>query len=93
MDMKVMSTWSVRPGSAREAVKRFLAGDAAPVAGVTLLGRWHSVDLSHGYSLYETNNAALLYEGAARWAELMEIETVLVVEDVDAGPALAKTFK
>jgi hypothetical protein len=91
--MKAMSTWSVRPGSAREAVKRFLAGEAAPAEGVTLLGRWHSVDLSHGYSLYETDSPAALYEGAARWVELLDIETVLVVEDAEAGPALAKTFK
>jgi len=91
--MKVMSTWSVRPGSAREAVKRFLAGEAMPVEGVALLGRWHSVDLSHGYSLYETDSPGALYEGSARWVELLDIETTLVVEDAEAGPALAKTFK
>lgn len=91
--MKVMSTWSVKPGAIREAVKRFLAGDAAPVEGVTLLGRWHSVDLSHGYSLYETDSPAALFAGSARWVELLDIETVLVVEDAEAGAAMAKTFK
>ena len=88
--MKVMSTWSVRPGAIREAVKRFLAGEAAPIAGVTLLGRWHSVDLSHGYSLYETDNPAKIYEGTARWVEILDIEDTLVIEDAEAGPALAK---
>ncbi len=91
--MKFMTTWSVRPESIPEAVNRFLAGQGAPVEGVALLGRWHSVDLSHGYSLYETDDAAALYRGAARWSDVMDLETVLVVEDAVAGPALASVYK
>ena len=88
--MKVMTTWSIRPGHFRSAVQRFLAGDAAPRPGNTLLGRWHSVDLSVGYSLYETDNPAAVFEGAARWTELLDIKTVIVVEDEVAGPLLMK---
>jgi hypothetical protein len=91
--MKVMTTFSVRPGALREAATRFLAGDGAPLEGVTLLGRWSSVDLSQGFVLYETDDPAKLYRGAARWAELMEIKTLLVIEDADAGAALATIFK
>jgi hypothetical protein len=91
--MKVMSTWSLKPGAIREAVNRFLAGEAAPREGVALLGRWHSVDISVGFSLYETDNAAALYEGAARWAEFLEIHTYIVVEDAEAGAAMTKVFK
>jgi hypothetical protein len=91
--MKVMSTWSLKPGAIREAVSRFLAGEAAPVEGVALLGRWHSIDLSTGFSLYETDSAAALYEGAARWAELLDIRTYVVVEDAEAGAGMAKHFK
>jgi hypothetical protein len=91
--MKVISTWAVKDGAVREAVKRFLSGDAAPIAGVTLLGRWHAVDLSRGWSLYETDSPALLYEGSARWVELLDMESTLVIEDAEAGSAMAKTFK
>jgi hypothetical protein len=91
--MKIISTWAVKDGAVQEAVKRFLAGDAAPIAGVTLLGRWHAVDLSRGWSLYETESPALLYEGASRWVELLDMETTLVIEDAEAGAAMAKTFK
>ncbi len=91
--MKVMSTWSLKPGATREAVHRFLAGEAAPREGVTLHDRWHSVDISVGFSLYETNNSAALYEGAARWAEFLDIRTYLVVEDAEAGAAMARVFK
>ena len=90
--MKVMTTWSVRPETIREAVRRFLAGEAAPREGVTLLGRWHSVDLSVGFSLYETDNAVALLEGSARWVEYLDIETHLVVEDAEAGAVMAKVF-
>jgi hypothetical protein len=91
--MKFMSTWALVPGTVQEAVDRFLAGDAAPPEGVTLLGRWHNVDCSGGYSLYETDNLAALHKGALRWADLLEINTVAVIEDVEAGPNLTSVFK
>jgi len=34
-----------------------------------------------------------LYEGASRWVELLDMETTLVIEDAEAGAAMAKTFK
>lgn len=91
--MKFMSTWSAQPGAMKEAVDRFLAGQAQPPAGVTLLGRWHNIDCSGGFSLFESDNPAALYEGAAVWADLLDLNTVMVVEDAVAGPVLAKVFK
>ena len=90
--MKVLSTWSVRPAALNEATSRFLAGEAAPLEGVTLLGRWHKVDGSGGYSLYETDNPSALYANAVKWVDVLEIHTSIVVEDGEAGPVLAKTF-
>ena len=91
--MKFMSTWTMIPGTVPEAVERFLAGEAAPQQGVTLLGRWHSVDCSGGFALYETDNPAALHKGAAKWADLLELNTVPVVEDAEAGANLASVFK
>lgn len=91
--MKVMTTWSLKTGQFKEAVQRFLAGEGAPGEGVALLGRWHSVDLSIGFSLYESSDPAALYASAARWADIMDLKTFLVVEDSDAGPALAALKK
>jgi hypothetical protein len=90
--MKVLSAWSVRPGTVREAVNRFLAGAGAPPAGVTLLGRWHKVDTSGGFSLYETGDLSLIYAIAAEWTEFLEIHSHVVLEDSEAAPILAKTF-
>ena len=65
--MKFMTTWSAKPGALREAVKRFLATQAAPPPGVTLLGRWHNTDLSGGFSLIETSDPKASFESAALW--------------------------
>ena len=90
--MKFLASWSVRPGALKEAVGRFLATQGAPAPGVTLLNRWHKADCSGGFSLFETNNPAALYEGAAAWADVLEVHTHVVIEDGEAGPVLAKLF-
>ena len=88
--MKVMVTWSAKSGEGlREAVRRFLAGGSAAEPGVKILGRWHSVDLSTGFTLYESVNAAAHYAAAAKWADVLDIKSCLVVEDSDVGPVLA----
>jgi hypothetical protein len=91
--MKFMSTWTLLPGSVRAAAEQFLADGGGEPKGVKLLGRWHNADCSGGFSLYESNNAAALHLGAAKWADLIEINTVAVIEDRQAGANLAATFK
>jgi hypothetical protein len=90
--MKFMTTWTLLPGTLKEAASRFLAGQAQPSEGVTVLGRWHKSDCSGGYTLFETNNPVAMYADAAVWADVIELRTVPVIEDADAGPVLAKTF-
>jgi hypothetical protein len=90
--MKTILTWSMRPGAIKEAASRFLAGQAAPEPGVKILGRWHKVDMSGGFALYETDNPAALYAGAAKWADLLEFHSTIVIEDAEAGPVLAQLF-
>ena len=91
--MKFMSTWALLPGTIQETVDRFLAGEGTPAEGVTLLGRWHNVDCSGGFALYETDSAAALHVGAAKWADLIEISTAVVIDDAEAGANLAAVFK
>ncbi len=88
--MKVMSTYSVRPGCVKEATARFLAGEGAPVEGVKLLGRWHKTDGSGGYVLYETDSPEALMMGAMKWVDVLEIHGTVVVDDNAAGAAMAK---
>lgn len=90
--MKFMSSYTLLPGTVREAAEKFLAGEGAPTPGVTLLGRWHKADCSGGFSLYETDDAALLHHGAAKWADLLDITVVPVIEDAEAGQNLADIY-
>ena len=90
--MKFMSTWSLLPGSVKTAAQQFLAGGGGEPEGVTVLGRWHNVDCSGGFSLYETSDPAALHLGSLKWADLLELTTVPVIEDGEAGPNLAAVF-
>jgi len=92
--MKTMVTWSLKPGAAlSEAAGRFVTGAAAPEPGVTMLGRWHSVDLSGGFTLYETDSPAALHAGAAKWADILDLKNYIVIEDNEAGPVIAGLAK
>ena len=91
--MKFMTTWALLPGSVKTAAEQFLAGGGAEPEGVKLLGRWHNVDCSGGFSLSESDNAAALHLGAAKWADLLELTIVPVIEDSEAGPNLVAVFK
>jgi hypothetical protein len=91
--MKFMQTWTLLPGSVKAAAEQFLAGGGGEPEGVKLLGRWHNVDCSGGFSLFESDNAAALHLGAAKWADLLELTLVAVIEDGEAGPNLVTVFK
>jgi hypothetical protein len=90
--MKIMSTWSGKPGTMREGIQRFLAGQGTPPEGVETLGRWHAADFSCGFTLSETDNPVALYENAAKWADVLDIKGHVVIEDAEAGPILARIF-
>ena len=91
--MTFMSTWTVLPGTLREAIDRFLGGVGNPPDGVKLISRWHKADCSGGFVLFETNNIAAFYESAAVWADVIEVHTFPVLGDAEAGPVLTKLFK
>jgi hypothetical protein len=92
--MKTMVVWSLKPGaSLSEAVRRFLAGEAGPQEDHKILGRWHSVDMSIGFTLSETDNPTAHYLAASKFADLMDLRAYTVLEDSDVGPILATMAK
>lgn len=90
--MKIMVTWSVRPGAVKEAVNRFLSTGGAPSEGMKLLGRWHKTDSSGGFALYETDNLTAIAANSAMWTDVLDTHDHLVIEDAEMAPALAKVF-
>jgi hypothetical protein len=88
--MKTMVVWSLKPGaSLSEAVRRFLAGEAGPPEGHKILGRWHAVDMSIGFTLSETEKPTAHYLADSKFADIMDLRAYPVVEDVDVAPILA----
>jgi hypothetical protein len=49
--------------------------------------------LSGGFTLSEGDDPKALYESAAEWADLIDIQSSLVVKDADAGAVPGKLFK
>jgi hypothetical protein len=91
--MKFITTWTLLPGSVKEVAEQFIAGGGGEPEGVKVLGRWHKVDCSGGFTLNECSDATALHLGAAKWADLLELTIVPVIEDAEAGPNLVATFK
>jgi hypothetical protein len=92
--MKSMVVWSLKPGaSLSEAVRRFLAGEAGPQEGQKILGRWHSVDMSIGFTLTESDTPSAHYVAASKFADIMDLRTYIVLEDNDVAPILASMGK
>jgi hypothetical protein len=91
--MKTMVTWSLKSGELVEAARRFVSGEAGPQGGLKMLGRWHSVDLSIGFALYEGDNPVDHYASAAKWGDIMDFRSYMVIEDSEAGPIIAGVAK
>jgi len=92
--MKTMVVWSLKPGaSLSEAVRRFLAGEAGPQEGLKILGRWHAVDMSIGFTLSESDSPVPHYLAASKFADIMDLKAYMVLEDSDVGPILANMGK
>jgi len=88
--MKFAMSWKIRPGCTQEAVNRFLGtGDPLPEP-LKNVGRWHRVDLQSGIHIVESSDAAVLAQYAARWTDLLELETYAVIEDAEAIDAYRK---
>jgi hypothetical protein len=93
--MKFMLTFNWSPDAQMRAdgIERFQKTGAVTPDGVKLLGRWTRVDLSGGFVLLETDDAAKLVEFSYRWNDLMDLEIVPVLEDRELGDALRSAMK
>jgi Protein of unknown function (DUF3303) len=88
--MKFICTWSLLPNMYKSAAARFLENGGKPPEGVRIIGRWHYADASGGALVFECDNAQLITEFMHEWADVLEIELRPVVEDAEAGAAMAK---
>lgn len=87
--MKFMATWKIPPHNQREAAKRFLAGGAPAPEGATVLGRWHVPGSGRGFVLCEADDLGPVATQLVEWGNLLELEIYPVMEDEEAGAAMA----
>jgi hypothetical protein len=88
--MQFITTWKVRPGKLAEAVERFIStGDPRP-EGVRSIGRWHRADMQGGVHIVETDDPRALADYTAAWADLLELESFVALEDEAAIGSYSK---
>jgi hypothetical protein len=49
--------------------------------------------LSIGFTLVESDSPTPHYTNSAKWSDILDIRTYMVLEDSEAGPILASVFK
>lgn len=88
--MKFITTWHIRPGAHHTGTARFLETGGNPPDGVKIIGRWHYADGSGGITVFECDSAQVIRDWSQEWGDLLELHTAPVVEDPEAGAAMAK---
>jgi len=90
--MKFMVSWRIAPGHHKPAAEGFLATGAPTPEGVKLAGRWHAPGSGRGWALLESDDLTAVAAHVGRWASLLEVDVTPVLEDNEAGQALAKVY-
>jgi hypothetical protein len=88
--MKFMITFPLSSESYKERTARFLETGGGPPEGVTMHGRWHSVSGSCGWVLASSDDPSAIYTWVAQWADLIDFEVDIVIDDEEAAAVLQK---
>jgi len=83
---KCLTVWRIRPENMKAAIKRFQEADPQ-IPGVKLT-RFHVMGTGRGFSLTESSDPVAVSRLASAWSDLVEQETVAVVEDAETAAAL-----
>lgn len=87
--MKFMLSWRVHPEKRQEAFKAFsqmTSTDDANDRGseIKLIGRWHDLSRFTGVAICEATDAQALAAWALNWNNVLDLETVPVLDDDEA---------
>lgn len=61
--------------------QRFKETGGLPPAGVTMLGRWHSVEGNRGFLIAESEDASAVTSWLHGWTDLLSFEVTPVLTD------------
>ena len=93
--MKFMLTFTIpsNQNQRNESIARFKTTGGQPAQGAKLLGRWTQLDMSKVYALVESDDPKALAGYAIDWSDLLEVETVPVMEDQELSEVLKRVGK
>src|SRR6266498_4415150 len=87
--MKFMLTWRIHPDKRQAAFNAFsqmTAEDDKKDMGskIKLIGRWHDLSEFTGVAICESDDAQALAGWALNWNNVLDVKTVLVLDDEEA---------
>ncbi len=82
--MQFHITYQVTPEHRDEVQGLFKKTGARPPEGVTMKGRWHSINGNEGYIIAETNNSDAMGKWIQEWSNILTftVDPVLTDEEV-----------
>ena len=87
--MQFVIHWTFDPHDRDNLNARFLEGGAPPPAGVTMLGRWHSVGGGEGFLACESDNSEAVARWMQEWSDRLRFRVLPVMDDEMAGRILS----
>jgi hypothetical protein len=88
--MLFMSIYTFEPAKRNEIIKRRMERGTALREGVKVIGEWADLGGGRGFLLIEAEDPKVLMAGTLAWSDLMEIESVPVIQTEEVMK-LAKT--
>ncbi len=86
--MKFMVTWQVHEDKRHAALKSFSEmsdeDDSRDLGGVRLIGRWHDVIGFTGVAIAETDDPKALSAWLLHWNDVIDVQSVPVLDDNEA---------
>lgn len=96
--MKFMLLYKIHPEKRQEALKGFSQmspdddnADTGPQ--VKLIGRWHDVAHSKGVAIFESDDAAAIFNWALNWNPVLDLEISPVLDDAETRALGKKRFQ
>jgi hypothetical protein len=74
-------TYKISPENRNAGQKRFKETGAPPPAGVTMTGRWHSVQGLLGFIIAESSDAEAIGRWTQEWTDVLSFEITPVLND------------
>jgi hypothetical protein len=88
--MLFMTIYTWEPAQRNEIVKRRLETGLTISKETKVIGEWTDLGGGRGFLLFETGDPKVMIEATMRWSDLMEFETVPVIQTEEVMK-LAKT--